>query len=49
MKIGLIDVDGQKFELIVIDSCEYLFSNDSHRGYLAHKGNCIFCKERNGK
>ena len=37
------------YEIIIIDSCEYI------RGYrtlgyrLAHKGNCRFCKERRKK
>lgn len=45
------------FKVIVIDSCEYLIkteqSGGGYRGYgygyLAHKGNCKFCKERNNK
>ena len=38
-----IGTDGRSYEVIVIDSCEYIkrFSR------LAHKGNCRFCKERN--
>ena len=38
-----IGTDAQPYEIIVIDSCEYV------KGYyiLAHKGNCRFCKERN--
>ena len=31
------------FDVIVIDSCEYLLGTD----VLTHKGNCRFCKERN--
>lgn len=42
------------FEVIVIDSCEYLISSDKESygtsgfgyGYFAHKGNCRFCEER---
>lgn len=40
------------FNIVVIDSCEYLIKRESkrssHRGYgfFAHKGNCRFCKER---
>lgn len=38
------------YAVIVIDSCEYIIksSSDSYRGfgYMAHKGNCKFCKER---
>ena len=38
-----IGTDGRSYEVIVIDSCEYVT-----RFYkLAHKGNCRFCKERN--
>ena len=38
-----IGTDGRSYDVIVIDSCEYVtrFHN------LAHKGNCRFCKERN--
>ena len=38
-----IGTDAQPYDIIVIDSCEYV------KGYyrLAHKGNCRFCKERN--
>ena len=47
------------FEVIVIDSCEYIIKKDRQFygiycaagnetcGYMAHKGNCRFCKERN--
>jgi hypothetical protein len=40
-----------KFKVIVLDSCEYIYGKEipiGHRGYgyLAHKGNCRFCKER---
>ena len=38
------------FNIVVIDSCEYLIKNDVDGycgfGYFAHKGNCRFCKER---
>lgn len=37
------NVDG--YEIIVVDSCEYLRGNYQ----LAHKGNCRFCIERNKK
>ena len=45
-------LDGYRFRIVVIDSCEYIYgvrkSGDGHRGYgfLAHKGNCKFCEER---
>jgi len=39
------------FDIIVVDSCEYLEKTKGNGGYagfgyLAHKGNCRFCKER---
>jgi hypothetical protein len=42
------------FQVIVIDSCEYLIKERKetcgHNGYgwsfMSHKGNCKFCKER---
>ena len=38
-----IGTDGKSYDVIVIDSCEYVA-----RFYkLAHKGNCRFCKGRN--
>lgn len=37
------------FETLTIDSCEYIFKVVPYRGYLAHKGNCRFCKERRQK
>lgn len=41
------------FNIVVIDSCEYLGRDESHGyqgyGYFAHKGNCRFCKERREK
>jgi hypothetical protein len=45
------------FNVIVVDSCEYLIKTISHGGgyrgygygYMSHKGNCKFCKERNNK
>lgn len=36
------------FATIEYDSCEYLL-RVSYQGYLAHKGNCRFCKERRQK
>ena len=41
------------FNIIVIDSCEYLKKKEGGGylgyGFLAHKGNCRFCKERRQK
>ncbi len=38
-------VDG--FHIVVVDSCEYICTTRVHSGYMAHKGNCRFCAERN--
>ena len=42
------------FDVIVIDSCEYLIKTkkpsggdwSTRVGYMSHKGNCKFCEER---
>jgi hypothetical protein len=34
------------FKVIVVDGCEYLYRTSGHAGYLAHKGNCRQCIER---
>lgn len=34
-------------DIVVIDSCEYFFSEDSNDSFLTHKGNCKFCRRRN--
>ena len=40
----------EDFTTIECDSCEYLFRTGlSGTSYLAHKGNCKFCKERKQK
>lgn len=36
-------IDTYSFDIVIIDSCEYLLNRDM----IAHKGNCRFCKERN--
>ena len=41
-------VEKEDFSTIEYDSCEYLL-RVSYQGYLAHKGNCRFCKERRQK
>ena len=40
-------VDG--FDIVIVDSCEYISGNYAHGGIMAHKGNCKFCVERNKK
>ena len=42
-------VEEGDFSTIEYDSCEYLFRVGMYQGYLAHKGNCRFCKERRQK
>lgn len=38
------------YRTYLIDSCEYVgWATGSHSDYLAHKGNCRFCKERRQK
>ena len=37
------------FSTIEYDSCEYLLRVSYYQGYLAHKGNCRYCKERRQK
>lgn len=40
----------KNYAVIVIDSCEYIVKSSERGyqgyGYMAHKGNCKFCKER---
>ena len=48
--------NSNEFQTIVVDTCEYLIKSEYHcknysstewgYGYMAHKGNCHFCKER---
>ena len=40
------NVDGSAFDVIVVDSCEYLIGYFGYRGYMAHKGNCKYCEQR---
>ena len=42
-------VEEGDFSTIEYDSCEYLLRVGVSKGYLAHKGNCRFCKERRQK
>lgn len=38
------------YRTYIIDSCEYVgYVGGSQNDYLAHKGNCRFCKERRQK
>ncbi len=39
---------GPTYRVIIFDECEYVEGHmGSHNGFLAHKGNCIFCAKRN--
>lgn len=31
---------------VTIDSCQYIIFVEGHRAGIAHKGNCIYCEER---
>ena len=42
----ILDYD---YKVIEIDSCEYIYRRQGSRGYLAHKGNCKYCRERDRK
>jgi hypothetical protein len=35
-----------KYQTIVIDSCEYVFEFTEHSSWGSHKGNCRFCASR---
>lgn len=37
---------GETVRVIVIDSCEYLYSYNYNATWCTHKGNCKFCSER---
>jgi len=39
----------RNFQVVVIDSCEYLIKQSGYAGFMAHKGNCIFCENRKCK
>ncbi len=43
------DRDNDAFAIIEFDSCEYIMRCEGYAGYLAHKGNCKYCAERNKK
>ena len=42
-------IESDDFGVFEFDSCEYLIRTLGYRGYLSHKGNCRFCKERRQK
>ena len=43
------DITKDDFGVFIYDSCEYLIGAHGYKGFLAHKGNCKFCKERRQK
>ena len=40
-------VDG--YNIVIIDSCEYIRNENCYGSVKTHKGNCRFCKERRQK
>lgn len=38
---------GRGVDIIVIDSCEYIYIPNGNASWGAHKGNCKFCLGRN--
>ena len=40
------NVDGTSFDIIEVDSCEYIIGDAGYQGYMAHKGNCKYCEQR---
>jgi hypothetical protein len=36
-----------KYQVFIIDSCEYVYFSGGNHGWGSHKGNCKFCKLRN--
>jgi hypothetical protein len=43
------NIGGTTFDVIEVDSCEYLVSTRGYHGYMAHKGNCKYCEQRRKK
>ena len=42
----ITNVAGTSFDVIEVDSCEYIIGYAGYKGYMAHKGNCKYCKQR---
>lgn len=38
--------EGYGFNVVVVDSCEYIICESGYKGFMAHKGNCKFCEQR---
>jgi len=46
-KYPTVNHDIGEFDVIVVDSCEYLYMDVHYsKGYLTHKGNCKYCNLR---
>lgn len=43
------NVSGTAFDVIEVDSCEYIIGSAGYKGYMAHKGNCKYCEQRRTK
>ena len=43
------EFEREGFVTLTTDSCEYIMKSQGYKGFLAHKGNCRFCKERRQK
>ena len=43
------NIDGTTFDVIEVDSCEYLVATRGYHGYMALKGNCKYCEQRRKK
>ena len=37
------ELDGQNIEIVIIDSCEYIYIDNGNATWGSHKGNCKFC------
>lgn len=44
-KAEIIDMNGKGYQIIIVDSCEYITSPHG----ITHKGNCKYCLARNNK
>lgn len=40
------NIGNTNFDVIEIDSCEYVIGSFGYKGYMAHKGNCKYCEQR---
>ena len=47
VKNNIGTIDRVRIYNYIIDSCEYIGTIDHYDQFIAHKGNCKFCKIRN--